>query len=215
MEESTPKEKILKKIRQALLHKAPNPYSNLDLEKNVFQPDDRDLKLQFASHFTQIAGQFIYCENQFDYIDHLISVLDERDIRKVFCLEENLRAEFEDTGLEFSQNLELIADMDAGISTCEALVARTGSILLSSKKNGRQAAAYPPVHIVKAYTSQLVPDIKDAFQLLRNQYGNKLPSVLCFETGPSRTSDIERSLVIGAQGPRELYVFLIDNGNKS
>jgi L-lactate dehydrogenase complex protein LldG len=47
--------------------------------------------------------------------------------------------------------------------------------------------------------------------LLRNKYGSNLPSMLCFETGPSRTSDIERTIVIGAQGPREVYLFLIDD----
>lgn len=211
MEESTPKEKILKRIRQALLYKSKNPYANIDLESGVFAADQRDLKLAFADHYTQSAGQFVYCENEFDFLDNLLLLMDEKEIKKVFCQEPALRKEFEDIGLEFIDKPENIFEVQASVTSCEALLARTGSILISSRKNGRMPAIVPPVHIVKAYTSQLVTDIKDAFQVLRNKYGSNLPSMLCFETGPSRTSDIERTLVIGAQGPKDVYLFLIDD----
>lgn len=211
MEESTPKEKILKRIRQALLYKSKNPYANIDLESGVFAADQRDLKLAFADHYTQSAGQFVYCENEFDFLDNLLLLMDEKEIKKVFCQELALRKEFEDIGLEFIDKPENIFEVQASVTSCEALLARTGSILISSRKNGRMPAIVPPVHIVKAYTSQLVTDIKDAFQVLRNKYGSNLPSMLCFETGPSRTSDIERTLVIGAQGPKDVYLFLIDD----
>ena len=211
MEESTPKEKILKRIRQALLYKSKNPYANIDLESGVFTSDERDLKLAFADHYTQSAGQFVYCENEFDFLDNLLLLIDEKEIKKVYCQEPALRKEFEDIGLEFTDNPDSIHDVHASVTSCEALLARTGSILISSRKNGRMPGIVPPVHIVKAYTSQLVHDIKDSFQLLRNKYGSNLPSMLCFETGPSRTSDIERTLVIGAQGPKDVYLFLIDD----
>lgn len=211
MEESTPKEKILKRIRQALLYKSKNPYANIDLESGVFAADQRDLKLAFADHYTQSAGQFVYCENEFDFLDNLLLLMDEKEIKKVYCQEPALRKEFEDIGLEFIDKPENIFEVQASVTSCEALLARTGSILISSRKNGRMPAIVPPVHIVKAYTSQLVTDIKDAFQVLRNKYGSNLPSMLCFETGPSRTSDIERTLVIGAQGPKDVYLFLIDD----
>jgi len=211
MEESTPKEKILKRIRQALLYKSKNAYANIDLESGVFNTDDRDLKLAFADHYTQSAGQFVYCENEFDFLDNLLLLMDEKEIRKVYCQEPALRKEFEDIGLEFISNPDQLFDAHASVTSCEALLARTGSILISSRKNGRLPAIAASVHIVKAYTSQLVPDIKDAFQLLRNKYGSNLPSMLCFETGPSRTSDIERTVIIGAQGPKDVYLFLIDD----
>lgn len=211
MEESTPKEKILKRIRQALLYKSKNPYASIDLESGVFAKDDRDLKLSFADHYTQSAGHFVYCENEFDYLDNLLLLIDEKEIKKVYCQELQLRKEFEDIGMEFNDNPETVVDAHASVTSCEALLSRTGSILISSRKNGRMASVGPAIHIVKAYTSQLVVDIKDAFQLLRNKYGSNLPSMLCFETGPSRTSDIERTIVIGAQGPREVYLFLIDD----
>jgi L-lactate dehydrogenase complex protein LldG len=98
-----------------------------------------------------------------------------------------------------------------GITTCESLVARTGSILVSSVRNTRVLTIYPSVHIVIAYSSQVVMEIKDSLQQLKNKYGRNMPSMISYITGPSRTSDIERKIVTGAHGPKELYVFLIQD----
>jgi L-lactate dehydrogenase complex protein LldG len=66
------------------------------------------------------------------------------------------------------------------------------------------------VHICIAYTSQLVYDIKDALLKAREKYSGNLPSLITFATGPSRTADIEKTLVVGIHGPKEVYVFLVD-----
>ena len=70
---------------------------------------------------------------------------------------------------------------------------------------------FPHHHIVIARTRQLVLDLKDGFQLLKNKYGNQIPSMISTITGPSRTADIEKTLVLGAHGPKELFVFLVDD----
>jgi L-lactate dehydrogenase complex protein LldG len=62
-----------------------------------------------------------------------------------------------------------------------------------------------------AYTSQLVMEIKDAMLVLKNKYGKNYPSMISYISGPSRTSDIERTLVLGAHGPQEIFVFMIDD----
>jgi L-lactate dehydrogenase complex protein LldG len=54
-------------------------------------------------------------------------------------------------------------------------------------------------------------EIKDSLQQLKNKYGRNMPSMISYITGPSRTSDIERKLVTGAHGPKELFVFLIQD----
>jgi L-lactate dehydrogenase complex protein LldG len=68
-----------------------------------------------------------------------------------------------------------------------------------------------PVHVVLSYTSQLTDDIKSALNMVRSKYGEILPSMIATITGPSRTADIEGSIVYGAHGPKELIVFLIDD----
>ena len=84
--------------------------------------------------------------------------------------------------------------------------------MVSSKQQcGRRMFVYPPVHIVLAYTSQLVPDLKQALIGIKQKYSDKIPSMISVITGPSRTADIEKTLVLGAHGPREIYVFLVDD----
>jgi len=92
------------------------------------------------------------------------------------------------------------------------LVARTGSFVLSSSTSGRSASVYAPVHVCIAYTSQLVYDISDAIAVMENKYGNTLPGSFSLATGPSRTADIEKTLVTGVHGPGEVFCLLIDNG---
>ena len=60
------------------------------------------------------------------------------------------------------------------------------------------------------YTSQLVYDLRDALQLMKERYGASLPSLITFASGPSRTADIEKTLVVGVHGPKEVYLFLVE-----
>ena len=85
----------------------------------------------------------------------------------------------------------------------------------SEQQSGRTVSAYAPVHICIAYTQQLVFDTRDALKNLKNKYGNNIPSFITFAAGPSRTADIEKTLVLGAHGPKELTVFLIDDASYS
>jgi len=99
---------------------------------------------------------------------------------------------------------------DAGITSCEVLVAQTGSILVSSRSSGGRALSIlPHVHIVVAALDQIVATLADALREATSRHAGRLPSMLSFITGPSRTGDIERILVLGAHGPKELVVVLV------
>ena len=98
------------------------------------------------------------------------------------------------------------------VTGCELLVSRTGTIVLSTaNESGRTTSVYAPVHVCVAYSNQLVYDLKDALQFVKEKYNGKLPSFISFATGPSRTADIEKTLVVGVHGPKEVFVFLIDS----
>ena len=100
---------------------------------------------------------------------------------------------------------------DAGITACEAIISQTGSILVSSGTcGGRGLSILPHVHIVIARVDQIVPTLSDALDAAKQRYAGRLPSMLSFITGPSRTGDIERILVLGAHGPKELFLFLVN-----
>ncbi|MGA0133471.1 MAG: LutC/YkgG family protein [Opitutales bacterium] len=99
---------------------------------------------------------------------------------------------------------------DAGLTTCEAIVAQLGAILVSSTgSGGRALSILPHAHVVLAEVTQVVPDLGSALALARARHGDRMPSMLSFITGPSRTGDIERILVLGAHGPKELYLVLV------
>jgi len=99
---------------------------------------------------------------------------------------------------------------DVGISECDALIAQTGTVLVTSRSaGGRALSCLPPHHVVIARREQLVPDLPSAFALMKQKYGGNFPSMISFITGPSRTGDIERILVLGAHGPKKLTIFCI------
>lgn len=96
----------------------------------------------------------------------------------------------------------------ATITGCEALVAQTGSVLVSAACGGRGASVVAPVHIVVGTMGQLVSDLDAALARVQSQGVVSSNSYLCLITGSSRTADIEKILVMGAHGPRRLVVFL-------
>lgn len=96
---------------------------------------------------------------------------------------------------------------DAGITECEGLVAQTGSVLITNRSSGGRAlSVLPPHHVVLVSREQMVRDLATAYALLKSRYGSDYPSLICFITGPSRTGDIERILVLGAHGPKRLTI---------
>jgi L-lactate dehydrogenase complex protein LldG len=101
--------------------------------------------------------------------------------------------------------------LPVGISACEALIAQTGSVLVTNRGcGGRALSVLPPHHIVIATRDQLLPDMLAGFDVLQERYGDKPPSLISFITGASRTGDIERILVLGAHGPKRLSIWIVD-----
>jgi L-lactate dehydrogenase complex protein LldG len=207
---TTAKEKLLKKIRKALLEKRDNPYPNLE-DLPMYAPDDEILEVTFAEQFTAVSGQFVFCEDDMQFIENLLLLAEERKWTKIYCWEPALKEVLDKYEYPYYETDKDFDQAQVGFTLCEALIARNGSIMLSNANMaGRRLSIYPPVHIVLAYTSQLVPDLKDAFKLMKQKYDTQLPSMITTITGPSRTADIEKTLVLGAHGPKEIFVFLLD-----
>ena len=210
MSVSPSKENILKKIRKALSHSTPLPFPGSEGDQPVFPALSQEPEVEFAEQFTRLQGKFVYCINQQELAFQLGSLIRKQDWQRIFCLEEKLIS-----GIA-SQIADRLTQQDLGscdvaITGCECLVARTGSIVLSAAQPfGRTTSVYAPVHICIAFSNQLTPDIKDALQFLKAKYGDNLPSLISFATGPSRTADIEKTLVVGVHGPKEVYCFLVE-----
>ena len=207
---NTAKENILKKIRQALTHPVPVPFPQSEGNDSVFQLSTKELELEFAENFTGLLGRFSFCADEKELVEQLSTLATARKWEKIYCVEDDIKQNLSANGFTNLSATDLAA-CDASITTCELLIARTGSILLSNaSESGRTASVYAPVHICIAYSNQLVYDIKDGLQILREKYKNNLPSLISLATGPSRTADIEKTLVVGVHGPKEVFCFLVD-----
>lgn len=102
-----------------------------------------------------------------------------------------------------------IFDIDVGITTAQAAIAETGTLVLdSSRERNRLVSLVPPVHIAIVDASSIFQTLAEALAFI-HQDGNISPAVT-FITGPSRTADIELTLAIGVHGPQELYVIVND-----
>ena len=212
MKESTSREKVLKNIRNALITKTDIPFPYIDCDASVYSERDEAPEIIFAEEFTKVGGKFIFCENMDEFYTNLKILIKQKRWINVFCKDEKLKKLFDKNKITFKFKEEDFLSVEAGITSCEYIVSRLGSIILSSKQlPGRKAAVYPPVHIVVSFMSQLVPDLKDAISGIKKRYKDAIPSLVSIITGPSRTADIEKTLVMGAHGPKELYCFLIDD----
>lgn len=209
---TTSKEKILKKIRKALIHKSPQEIGDVNTESDIFVNSEEPLEVQFAQNFVNVNGKFVFCESENEFLENFAGILKDNKWEQLFCLEPAIKALLKKANITFSDQEDQLKDANIGITFCECLIARTGSIVISSKQaSGRRLPIYANFHVVIAYTSQLLLHVKDALKYIREKYNNQLPSMISTITGPSRTADIEKTLVQGAHGPKEIFVFLIDD----
>lgn len=202
---------MLKKIRHALLQKRENPYPNF--EETALHAEEADpMDVLFAQRFTAVAGKFVYCENEVSFVENLLSLAERAKLRRMYAWEPEIQQLLDRYEFPIFRTERDFTDAEAGITACEALIARSGSILVSNGNTaGRRLTIYPHLHVVVAYASQLVMDIKDGLRLMQQRYGDKLPSLISIITGPSRTADIEKTLILGAHGPKEVFVFLLED----
>jgi len=211
---SKARENILGRIRKGLAGQPlPMPYP--DVEKNtssVFPNTGITPEEIFAEAFINLGGKFIFCENEQELIDNIITLNASRDWEQLLCADQRLLRLFKNNKIDILSPTDPNNESaDACITSCEMLIARTGSIMLSSRQHmGRVTPVYYPVHIVFAYANQIVPDIEDGFNALKKKYGSDLPSMISLATGPSRTADIEKTLVVGVHGPGEVFCFFVN-----
>lgn len=207
---SPAKENILKRIREALTHTTPMPFPQSEKNQAVFPTAQQENEIEFAEQFTQLQGKFIYCINRQELAFQFGSLAKKQDWAHVFCADEKLIQLLGEPLTERLTKTDL-AGCTVSVTGCEFLIARTGSIVLSSAQiQGRTASVYAPIHVCIAFMDQLVYDIRDALQAAKDKYGNNFPSLLTLATGPSRTADIEKTLVVGVHGPKEVYLFLVE-----
>src|SRR3954470_8321236 len=145
MKVSVAKEKILKKIRQALSTPVPVPFPQSEGTDSVFPAATEDPALEFAENFTGLLGKFSFCSNESELVQQLNTLIAARKWENIFCQEIGIKEILQKHGWTKNFSGDLPA-CNASITSCECLVARTGSIMLSSIQQGRTVSIYAPVH---------------------------------------------------------------------
>jgi L-lactate dehydrogenase complex protein LldG len=155
-----------------------------------------------------IGGQVILIKSKSEIADQIKQICKEKDQDKIFCTDPKLQ-EILSGSIGIDSDEDSFLQLNIGVTGCELLVAHLGSVLVSSAQiSGRRLNVFPETHIVVANQSQLTDYLDHALEILQNKYKNELPSLISNITGPSRTADIEKTLVMGMHGPKSLIVII-------
>ena len=131
-----------------------------------------------------------------------IAISDNPEVERLLHLTD---LEIEELGIV--PNAHDIFRFDVGISTVQAAIAETGTLVLdSTRERHRLLSLVPPVHIAIVRASQIYRTLAEVLVLIRKD--KEISPAVTFITGPSRTADIELTLAIGVHGPQELYVII-------
>lgn len=188
------RENILARVRQALHHEAHRPPAPTAAR---IWPVLENLPERFRQEFTALRGEIIGTPEQ---------------LQAFLQSFKNIATDGSGLVQEFAGADSVpVRIADLGITGCDCVIAQTGSIAVSTlSAGGRALSVLPPTHLVIARRDQLVPDLAAAIHLWQQRYSADWPSHLCLITGPSRTSDIEKTLVMGAHGPKRLALYFVD-----
>jgi L-lactate dehydrogenase complex protein LldG len=215
------KEKILQKLRCAAHSKDLTPRASCT-DKEIFRdlPEDSPAArvAQFAERLRSLSGEFHAVKNDSEAAGKLLEILGAIENEKCLAQNHGMLAKIIASHESLSKRCDFLQDelnggdfarYTAGLSVADFLVARTGSIVLrSTTAGGRRLSVLPPLHIVLAHQSQLVPSLDHALQAIET--GESDWSYAAIITGPSRTADIQKNIVLGAHGPKRLAVVLVE-----
>lgn len=176
----------------------------------------------FEAAVTRVGGHFYKAHSAEDAGERVISIALEHAARSIIAWDNplieaiRLGERAAANGLTYCEDdakgdvRKSAADSDIGVTFVDYALAETGSlVLLSREGQARSISLLPPVHVALVIPSQVLPGFDELFALLESGE-NRLPSAVTFITGPSRTADIELTLVVGVHGPQELHVVLFD-----
>lgn len=205
--ENTSKHRIISKLRSGLVGSSKSTHP--PIPKDLYQPIEQALDLEFAQHFIKNGGKFIYNDTLNEFIINLEQLIQQQDWQNLFCEDSALTGIFDRYDIKYTSSYSKQLPIHVSISTCQNLIAQTGSVIINNQApNGRSASIRTHTQIIVASSNQIIPNLKTALSFDTKANINSMMSIV---SGPSRTADIEKTLVMGAHGPKELFLFLIES----
>ncbi|MGL4463797.1 MAG: LutC/YkgG family protein [Planctomycetia bacterium] len=216
------REAILGRVRQALKRPMPEPHwfhEPVDDGPLFSLPENTEsaLRERFKAEFAAIQGEWLEADSLDQGRQVFRDWLAAQGIGELLAVDGPAMRNF--LGADLPAALHWLTPESAkyaawestplGVTLAESLVVESGTIVVSATQSARAASVLPPIHLVVATADQLTPDLEGSFARMRAKHLDGLPSTLSWISGPSRTADIEKILVLGAHGPKRLVLLLL------
>ena len=177
----------------------------------------KDPVARFLKELGAVGGHGRRVEDLKEAQDYVVSLVRERGARTLVRWDdaglEGFDAPLVEAGVEVSVWRDLddfradAGRADVGLSTASWAIAETGSLVLESGAGrGRSVTLLPPTYVAVLRADRILGTVPEA---IGKYAGGRLPSNVCFHTGPSRSGDIEMSLVTGMHGPGDVHVVVV------
>ena len=206
---------VLENIRKSLGRTAQTPIGARPTIYHPRQPESTDSEIErFLNEIKKLSGTGQkLAPSEIDFA--LKTLVDEQNIRTATAWETPRLRQLGVTEILNSLGVEVIspnadkhemAQCDLGITEADYLLPETGTLVLkSSAERPRAVSLLPRVHLAIVRPDMLRGDLHQVFEEAKDQH------YLVFITGPSRTADIELTVTLGVHGPRNLYVWMMEN----
>ena len=213
LSERTNKEQILSKVREAVMAKDENKFSDVNMQVDTWTPfkEEDGADFTFVERFKENGGIFIYFESHQDFIEAMKQYIVDNQWYPLCSTSKKMEDVLKGSGIELNRDYKTKRKKTVSITDCECLIAQTGSVMVTNACAGsRMAYSNADVLLVYASPSQIVANMKDAMKLIKEKYGANRPSETVIISGASKSIEIDNQLVIGAQGIRQIALFLVE-----
>jgi L-lactate dehydrogenase complex protein LldG len=174
-------------------------------------PVEKDLDIRFATKFIQANGKFIFCESIKEAVEGLRMLKAERNWSHIFCWENEIKDAFCDNNFQKGSIGYTIENSDAAISLCESLIADEGTIILNPKQASRRRLhCFPKTHIIITDVAHLACNEADGLDRFYALNKGELPSIIKLGSCNDGHFYDKQRLILNAEGPEDVYVFLVD-----
>jgi len=190
------KGKVLKLIRNSLLDKADIPYSNIDMDSDIYAPINDDPVMIFAESIVGNGGKFVYCKDEEDMINKLNSLIEYRNWNnQIFSYGSGLKDFLKTNGIHTNQIKD--KNPEVGISLCHSACSGNGLITITSNEVDNDFSRLPNILIIIVFTSQILTDLRTSL----NQLAQDMPK---FITTLNPNYLLKEEI-------KELYLFTVEN----
>lgn len=213
LSERTNKEQILAKVREAVMTKDENLFKDVNMQDDTWTPfkEEDGADFTFVERFIENGGIFVYFESKDNFLDAMKQYVVENQWEPLCTTSKKMADVFKDSNIKLSHDYTTKRKKTVSITDCECLIAHTGSVVVTDKCAGsRQAYSNADILLVFASPSQIVASMKDAIHFVKEKYGSEKPSETVIISGASKSIEIDNQLVVGAQGIKQLALFLVE-----